>query len=129
HKRERYLLPVYPAGALMVGWLWQRWISSPDRRALRIHGWLWAALATAAPIALVLPLRLRTEEAILLPSSPTLKLVAAAGTVVAGAVGLWAASAGRARVAVAIMALTTASILTYEAWTVGPRHNQGYYLK
>ena len=95
HKRERYLLPVYPAGALMVGWLWQRWIAAPERRALRIHAWLWGALATAAGIALLLPLRLRTEEAILLPSSPTLKLVAAAGIVVAGAVGLWAASAGR----------------------------------
>jgi 4-amino-4-deoxy-L-arabinose transferase-like glycosyltransferase len=129
HKRERYLLPVYPAVALMVGWLWQRWISSADRRALRVHSWLWGALATAAGIALLLPLRLRTEEAILLPPSPTLKLAAAAGIVVSGAVGLWAASTGRPRVAVSIMALTTASMLTYEAWTIGQRHNERYDVK
>jgi 4-amino-4-deoxy-L-arabinose transferase-like glycosyltransferase len=129
HKRERYLLPVYPALALMVGWLWQRWLVSSEPRALRVHGWIWSALATAAGIALVLPLRLRTEEAILLPSSPTLKMVAATTIVLAGAAGLWAASTSRTRIAFAIMALTTASMLTYEAWTLGRRHNERYDVK
>ena len=129
HKRERYLLPVYPALALMVGWLWQRWLVSPERRALRIHGWLWSALALAATIALVLPLRLRSEEAVLLPASPTLKLVAAAGIVVAGAIGLWAASTSRARLVFVLIAITTGSMMTYEAWTMERRRAQRFDVK
>ena len=129
HKRERYLLPVYPALALMVGWLWHRWLVSSDRRALTIHGWLWSALGIAAAVALLLPLRLRTEAAILLPASPTLKLSAAAAIAVAGAAGLWAASTSRPRVAFAVIALTTASMLTYEAWTMSRRHNEHFDVK
>jgi len=129
HRRERYLLPVYPALALMVGGLWQRWMRSPDRRALRIHGWLWSATAAVAAIVLVSPLPLRTEEAVLLPASLGLKIVVAAGILASGAVGLWAASAGRTRVAFAIIALTTASMLTYEAWTVGRRYTAHYDVK
>jgi 4-amino-4-deoxy-L-arabinose transferase-like glycosyltransferase len=129
HRRERYLLPVYPALALMVGWLWQHWMRSPDRRALSIHGWLWSAAAAVAAIALVSPLPLRTEEAVLLPASFALKMVAAAGILVSGVVGLWAAATSRTRLAFAIIALTTASMLTYEAWTVGRRYTARYDVK
>src|SRR5262249_57725009 len=58
-----------------------------------------------------------------------LKTGVAAGILASGAVGLWAASAGRTRVAFAIIALTTASMLTYEAWTVGRRYTAHYDVK
>jgi 4-amino-4-deoxy-L-arabinose transferase-like glycosyltransferase len=129
HKRERYFLPVYPALALMVGWLWQDWMSSPDHRGLRTHGWLWAGLTVAGGVALLLPLRLRTEEAVLLPPDQAVKMLAAAGLVVSGAFGVWAASTGRARAAFSVIAVTTVIMLGYEAWTLVPRYNARYDIK
>src|SRR5256886_13371373 len=41
HKRDRYLLPVLPALALMVGWLWDAWAARVTPRALRIYGGIW----------------------------------------------------------------------------------------
>jgi 4-amino-4-deoxy-L-arabinose transferase-like glycosyltransferase len=129
HKRERYFLPVYPALALMVGWLWQDWMSSPDHRGLRTHGWLWAGLTVAGGVALLLPLRLRTEEAVLLPPDQAVKMLAATGLVVSGAFGVWAASTGRARAAFSVIAVTTVVMLGYEAWTLVPRYNARYDIK
>jgi 4-amino-4-deoxy-L-arabinose transferase-like glycosyltransferase len=129
HKRERYLLPAYPALALMVGSLWQDWMSSADRRSLRLHGWLWSALTAAAAVALLLPLRLRTEEAALLSPDPGVKMLAVAGLLVSGAVGLWAFPATRVRAAFAVVAVTTMVMLGYEAWTFAPRYNARYDVK
>ena len=126
HKRERYFLPVYPAVALMVGWLWEDWMSSPAPRPLRAHGRLWSALTVAGAVALLLPLRLRTEEAVLLPPQLSVKIAAAVAIVAAGAVGLWAATTGKARAAFSVIALTTIVILGYEAWTLAPRYNAHY---
>jgi 4-amino-4-deoxy-L-arabinose transferase-like glycosyltransferase len=126
HKRERYLLPVYPAVALMVGSLWQDWMSSPDHRFLRAHGWLWAGSTAVAGVALLLPLPLRTEESILLPPHLAVKILAAAGIVVSGALGLWATSTGRARAAFSVIAVTMVVTLGYEAWTLVPRYNARY---
>jgi 4-amino-4-deoxy-L-arabinose transferase-like glycosyltransferase len=126
HKRERYLLPVYPAVALMVAWLWQDWMSSPAPRALRAHGWLWGVLAVAGAVALLLPLPLRTEEAVLLPPQLAVKILAAIGLVAAGAVGLRAATTGNVRAAFSVIALTTIVMLGYEAWTFAPRYNARY---
>ena len=126
HKRERYLLPAYPALALMVGWLWHDWMFSPEPRSLRWHGWLWGVLAVAGAVALLLPLPLRTEEAVLLPPQLAVKIVAAAGLVVAGALGLQAAMRANARAIFTVIAVTTIVMLGYEAWTLAPRYNARY---
>ena len=126
HKRERYLLPAFPAVALMVGALWQDWMVSPSPRWLRWHGWLWGVLAVAGAVALLLPLPLRTEEAVLVPPQLAVKIMAAAGMVVAGALGLRAALTANARATFAVIGITTLVILGYEAWTLAPRYNARY---
>jgi 4-amino-4-deoxy-L-arabinose transferase-like glycosyltransferase len=126
HKRERYLLPVYPALALMVGWLWQRWASFPSLQALRVHGGLASVLAAAVVVGTLSPLPLRTEVAILLPSTLTGQVAIGVIIAVSGAVGLWAAWAGRVRTTFSVLGLTMTLILGYEALTLAARYNERY---
>ena len=126
HKRDRYLLPAYPALALMVGWLWQRWAASPVRRGLRGYGLAWSAVTAAVVAAVLVPLAVRPEVAVLLPSTLAEKVVGVAVIAVAGVAGLGAASSGRVRTTFSIVVLTTALILGYEAWTFAARYNERY---
>src|SRR5262249_61085320 len=95
----------------------------PEPRWLGGHGGPGAWLARGGPVALLLPLPLRTEEAVLLPPQLTVKILASAGIVVAGALGVRAAMRANARATFAVIAITTTVMLGYEAWTLAPRYN------
>ncbi len=95
HKRDRYLLPTYPALALMVGWLWDRWMTRPRPSTLRLHGAIWAALAALIAAAVMLPLRPRPELAVLVPPTLATKLLLVGLLVATAALTVIAATAGR----------------------------------
>jgi 4-amino-4-deoxy-L-arabinose transferase-like glycosyltransferase len=70
HKRDRYLLATYPMLAIMVGWLWDRWMACALAPRLRVYAGVWAAVAAVAAAVVLSPPRVRTEVLALLP--PTL---------------------------------------------------------
>jgi 4-amino-4-deoxy-L-arabinose transferase-like glycosyltransferase len=94
-KRGAYLLPLYPAAALMVGWLWaralgetarpSRWVTAP----LAVLGAVALALAAALP---VVPRRLWPGNMVdtLVPAGP-LALAGTAGLLAAGVAAVWLA--------------------------------------
>src|SRR5262249_41231903 len=95
-KRDRYLLPLFPALALMVGWMWDRWAAQGPSRALRLHGWAWAALALGLAAPVLLPPPARPDLAILVPSALWLKLLLGGVLIGSAAAAVVAARAGRA---------------------------------
>src|SRR5262245_2796513 len=131
-KREAYLLPLYPAAALMVGWLWQG--ALPRRRPR--GGGIPAATLCAAAVALaaavaVLPRRLivrlldpASRAETLLPAGPWQRGLVVL-LVLAGVLGvLWAWHRGRATAAfgllvavqgVALLAVVAIRAPQYEA--------------
>src|SRR4030095_14306799 len=84
-KRDRYLLPLFPALALMVGWLWDHWAAQGPSRTLRVHGSIWAARALGLAALVMLPPPARPDLAILVPSALWLRLLLGAGLI--GAAG------------------------------------------
>ena len=99
-KRTAYLLPLYPAAALLVGWMWTRAIGETRRsRWLAVPVALLAGVAAllagvAASLAMglpVLPRRYIPGRMVdtLVPADPAWQ-VAAAALLLAGAVAIWA---------------------------------------
>ncbi len=129
HKRDRYLLPTYPALALMIGWLWDRWMTRPLTGALRLHGVLWAAVAALLGAAVLLPLRPRPELAVLVPPTPGTKLLLAGLLLTAGALTLAAGVAGRPRAMFLTICGPMALALAYETPIFVAGHNRLYDVK
>jgi len=129
HKRDRYLLPTYPALALMVGWLWDRWMSRPTSAALRLHGGVWAALAVLGAVAIVLPLRPRPELAVLVPPTLATKLVLVGLLVAAAALIVLAARAGRPLAMFLTVGIPMVLVLAYETQISVAAHNRTYDIK
>jgi 4-amino-4-deoxy-L-arabinose transferase-like glycosyltransferase len=129
HKRDRYLLPTYPALALMIGWLWDRWMTRPLTSALRLHGALWAAVATLLAAAVLLPLRPRPELAVLVPPTLGTKLLLAGLLLTAGALALAAGVAGRPRAMFLAICVPMALALAYETPIFVAGHNRLYDVK
>jgi 4-amino-4-deoxy-L-arabinose transferase-like glycosyltransferase len=126
HKRDRYLLPTFPALALMVGWLWDRWIARPSPRALRVHGWVWAGLATVMAVGVLLPLRVRPELAVLVPPTPGGRLLLSGLLVTAALLTLAAALRARPLAAFLAICLSMAVVFAYEARVFVAGHNRAY---
>src|SRR5204863_2005574 len=126
HKRDRYLLPTYPALALMVGWLWDRWMRQPRARGLRLHGVVWCALAVTLALAVVLPLRVRPELAVLVPPTPATKLLLVGLLAVAAVLALVAALAGRPLATFLAICVPMALVLVYETQIFVAGHNRVY---
>jgi 4-amino-4-deoxy-L-arabinose transferase-like glycosyltransferase len=129
HKRDRYLLATFPAFALMVGWLWDRWASRPSARALRLHAWSWAALAGAMAVALLAPLRLRPEQAVFVPPTLAQKLVLVALLGTAAALTLRAARAGRPLAMFLAVCVPSALLLAYGIQVFVAGHNRTYDIR
>jgi 4-amino-4-deoxy-L-arabinose transferase-like glycosyltransferase len=91
-KRGPYLLPLYPAASLMVGWLWDRIAGDSRHRA-----WLGAPLALLSASALLLAIGLTLVPRRLLPGRTAATLVPAEPWVLAsvvlllglGALAIW----------------------------------------
>jgi len=128
-KRDRYLLPLFPALALMVGWLWDRWAVEGPSRALRLHGWIWAALALGLAVAVLLPPPARPDLAILVPSALWLKLLL--GTVLIGAAvaAVVTARAGRALALFGVVCASTTLVLACETQVFVAGHNRTHDVK
>ncbi len=115
-KRTAYLLPLYPAAALLVGWTWSRAMAEGrGSRWLEVPvGLLAGAAAVLAAGILVLPRRLIPGRMVdtLVPSSLAWQ-VAAAVTLLAGSAAVWLTwRRGRPRATfVAIIAATTVCLL------------------
>ncbi len=91
-KRGAYLLPLYPAAALMVGWLWDEALARRNRSA-----WLGVPLAAMSAAAgllalglVVVPRRLIPGRMVdtLVPADPW-QLAAVVAALLAGALGVW----------------------------------------
>ncbi len=129
HKRERYLLPTYPALAIMIGWLWSQWATRPAAGALRAHAWAWGALAAVMAIVVLLPLRVRAEQTVLIPATLGGKLCLV-GLLLAGAVmTVSAARAGRPLAAFVAVCAPMALILAYETSVFVPAFNRTFDVK
>jgi len=98
-KRAAYLLPLYPAAALLVGWMWTRaiaeskggrWLSIPVAILAGIAALLAAALATHGLGIFMLPQRQIPGRMVdtLVPSDPAWQ-VAAAIVLLIGAAAVW----------------------------------------
>ena len=129
HKRDRYLLPVYPALALIVGWLWDQWGSTLIPRGLRFHGWLLGGLAVGASIFVLLPLELRPEQAVFVPSALAEKLPLVGLLLLAGILGVMACRAGRGWIGFWVICLTMALFLAYETRIFVTQYNHTYDVK
>jgi len=129
HKRDRYLLPTYPALALMVGWLWDRWMTRPLASPLRLHGAAWAAVAAALATAVLLPLRPRPELAALIPPTLGTKLLLAGLLLGAAGLTLGAALARRPRAMFLAICVPMALALAYETPIFVAGHNRLYDVK
>jgi len=128
-KRDRYLLPLFPAFALMVGWLWDRWAAQGPSRALRLHGWIWAALALGLAVAVLLPPPARPDLAILVPSALWLKLLLGAVLIGASVAGVATARAGSALALFAIVCVSTTLVLACETQVFVAGHNRTHDVK
>jgi 4-amino-4-deoxy-L-arabinose transferase-like glycosyltransferase len=129
HKRDRYLVPTYPALALMVGWLWDRWMTRPVASALRLHGGVWAAAAALGAVAVVLPLRPRLELAVLVPPTLAAKLLLVGLLAAAAALTLVAAVAGRPLAMFLAICVPIVLALAYETRIFVAGHNRAYDIK
>jgi 4-amino-4-deoxy-L-arabinose transferase-like glycosyltransferase len=115
-KRTAYLLPLYPAAALLVGWMWSRtMVEGRGSRWLEVPLGLLAGAATVLAVGvLFLPRRLIPGRMVdtLVPASLTWQ-VAAAVTLLAGSAAVWLTwRRGRPRATfVAIVAATAACLL------------------
>src|SRR5262249_40940254 len=129
HHRVRHLLPTFPALAVMVGWLWDRWAARAQPTPLRLHGWLWAALSVAVAGALLLPFRPPPELAVLMPPTLAQKL-ALAGLLLAGALlAIAAARAGRAQAMFAAVSAPMALVLALETQVAVAGHNRVFDIR
>jgi 4-amino-4-deoxy-L-arabinose transferase-like glycosyltransferase len=129
HKRDRYLLPTYPALALMVGWLWDRWMTRPAASALVLHGAVWAALTAVVAAAILLPLRPRPELAVLVPPTLSSKLLLVGLLVAAAVLTLIAALAGRPLAMFLAICVPIVLALAYETRIFVAGHNRAYDVK
>jgi 4-amino-4-deoxy-L-arabinose transferase-like glycosyltransferase len=129
HKRDRYLLAVYPALALMIGWLLCRWQTRGDARSARLPALICAAMAVAGAVAFFLPLPVRDEFGLYLPAT-TLTALAPALMLVAGGVAVVVAvRAGRIVDGFVALALALAFVLAYGTRLYVPRYNEMYDVK
>jgi 4-amino-4-deoxy-L-arabinose transferase-like glycosyltransferase len=126
HKRDRYLLPAYPALALMVGWLWNEWGSARLTGTLRRHGAFLMVFAMVAATVFVVPTRHRTELAVWIPDTLGRALPVVLLLLLAGGLGFVACRAARPNAAFAVLAVVMALLMAYETRIFVQQHNRAY---
>jgi 4-amino-4-deoxy-L-arabinose transferase-like glycosyltransferase len=129
-KRGAYLLPLYPAAALLVGWLWDRALAAGPRfRWVGLPVVTLSAVVTALAIGLALvPRRLIPGRMVhtLVPADPT-QLAAALGVALAGAGALWWLwRRGRAAAAFGTLVTVQGALLLTVAVVRGPQYEVQY---
>ena len=135
-KRDIYILPAFPAAALLVGWNWSRWWRlTPEAVSL------WAIRLPALLLALTLwgfavviwgsvGSLLASRNTLLLPASPELGLWGSLLLLVAGILLGMAAIAGQTRVMyVLIVVCTWLAMVMTVVWVYTPQFNDRYPIK
>lgn len=122
--RVRYLLPLYPAAAILVGW-WAERLTRPASRAARVIGVASAALAALFVAALAAPHRLlpKDDPVRLSPAEAVPLMVAGVLIGLYLLVGLWRAR--RDLLIWGVGALTVAA-LAYGIWPYNRRFNEAW---
>ena len=127
--RVRYLLPIFPALAVILGWQWDRWATRAQPVLLRGHGWAWAMLVAAMAGALLLPLRLGPELAVFIPVIPAQRF-AIAGLLLVGAVlVVVAARAGSVLAMFAAVCTSMGFVLLAETQIAVAGYNRAFDIK
>src|SRR3989442_3198670 len=129
HKLHRYLVPVLQAVGLMVGWLWDRWITHAPPQTLRIYSWVWGGLAGALAAAVLLPLPVSPEIAALIPLVLWQKLLLVGLLLGAAVAVVMAARDGRPLAIFAVVCVSTMLVLAYETRVFVVGHNRAYGVK
>jgi len=129
HKRERYLLATFPVLALMVGWLWDRWAARAVPETLRLHAWIWGALAAAMAVLVLFPPRLRTEQIALLPPTLAGRLVVVGLLLTTAVLAVVAARRGRALAAFTAICGPMALLIAYESQVYVAEYNRLFNIK
>ena len=135
-KRDIYILPAFPAAALLVGWLWARWWRlAPDAvsvRAIRLPALilaltLWGlAVVIWGSVDSLLPSR----NTLLLPASPEIGIWESWLLVLAGTLLGSAAIARQTRVMyVLVGGCTWLAMLITVVWVYTPQFNHRYPIK
>jgi 4-amino-4-deoxy-L-arabinose transferase-like glycosyltransferase len=129
-KRGAYLLPLYPAAALLVAWLWTQPLGSgrPPRRLGAPVALLAGAAGTLALGVLVLPRRLIPGRMVdtLVPADPSGKALAAAALLV-GAAAVWMTwRRGRPTATLGLIVLVQALCLHAVAAVRAPQYEARY---
>lgn len=129
-KRTRYLLPMYPALALTVGWVWDQWAVGRIRANFRLYAWLCGGLEAGAAAVLFLPIRFPPHLAVFLPSTLAQKFFVL-GLFMAGAVSAaLALQGGRVLKGFAVFCLTMELLLLYDYTRILiPQYNRTYDVK
>jgi len=126
HKRDRYLLPAYPALALMVGWLWSECGAARLTGTLRRHGALVMVFAMVAATVFLVPTRHRTELAVWVPDTLGRALPVVLLLLLAGGLGFVACRAARPHTAFTVLAVVMALLMAYETQIFVHQYNRAY---
>jgi 4-amino-4-deoxy-L-arabinose transferase-like glycosyltransferase len=135
-KRDIYILPAFPAAALLVGWIWSRWWRlAPDAVSV------WAIRLPALLLALTLwglavviwgaaDSLLPSRSTLLLPASPEIGAWGSLLLVLAGTLLGRAAITGQTRVTyILIVGCTWLAMLMTVVWVYTPQFNHRYPIK
>ncbi len=123
HQRTRYLAPVYPGAALLVGW-WADARGSTRPTAGRIVGWAALASALGAIVLLGMPAWLGPEQRPFVPGLSWQVLPLALGLGLLGIAFCWGLSAGRPALLVGGGVAALVLILGYGTWLYTSRFNR-----
>lgn len=129
HKRERYLLATFPMLALMVGWLWDRWATRAFPEMLRLHAFIWGAVAAVMAALVLVPPRLRIELSALLPPTLAGRLVIVGLLLSAAVLAVVAARRGRALATFAAICGPMALLVAYESQVYVAQYNRLFDIK
>ncbi len=130
NKRTRYFLPMYPAIALMVGWLWDRWAEGRVRVSSRLCGWISGGLGVLTAIALLVPLPVGSYAAVFVPARLEQKLILAGLLVVGGILGWMALRTERVVTGFSVLCLMMGLALFYHQTRIFiPQYNRAYDIK
>jgi 4-amino-4-deoxy-L-arabinose transferase-like glycosyltransferase len=135
-KRDIYILPAFPAAALLVGWLWSRWWRlAPEAVSV------WAIRLPALMLALTLwgltvliwgsvDSLIASRNTLLLPASAEIGVWGSLLLVLAGTLLGSAAIAGQTRVLyILIVGCTWLAMLLTVIWVYTPQFNHRYPIK
>jgi hypothetical protein len=115
--------------AIMVGWLWDRWAARALPDALRLHAWIWGAIAAGLALMVLIPPRARAELQVLLPPTLPGKLVLVGLLLAAAVLAVVAARGQRPLATFAAICVPMVLVLAYENRVYVTEHNRAFDIK